>query len=582
MKLPFRQYAELLSHYLRPQTGRVITLTLLLFSTIGLQLVTPQIVRRFIDTASAGAGADVLVTIGLLYLAVTLTNQAVRTGAAYVTEDVKWRATNWLRDDLAAHCLHLDMAFHNEYTPGAMIERIDGDVTELSNFLSQFVIRIVGNGLLLVGVLILLSREDWRIGAAFAGYATVMILSLVSVVTFGVSFWNERRQAMSDMYGQIEEWLGGTEDLVANGGRAYVLDQLRRRIYTLFMATRKAFLAGSLTWGMNSVFTGISTAMALGIGGVLWAAGTITIGTVYLILAYANALQRPLEELARELKDLQSATASIGRIKELMDLTPAIRTSRPEAALPAGPLAVAFDHVTFGYEDDEPILRDVSVDLKPGEVLGLLGRTGSGKTTVTRLLFRLYDIQQGTIRLADADIRRLPLPVLRSQVGIVTQNVQLFQASVRDNLTFFAPGVPDARILETLEMLGLDGWLARLPDGLDTRLTSGGQSLSAGEAQLLAFTRIFLKDPGLVILDEASSRLDPATEQLIERAMDRLLQDRTAIIVAHRLATVQRADSIMILRNGQVAESGDRLALLADDDSLFSTLMRTGMEKVLV
>ena len=368
---------------------------------------------------------------------------------------------------------------------------------------------------------------------------------------------------------------------MANGGRNYVLDQLRRSIYTLFLATRKAFLIGSMTWGMNSVFAGVSTALALGLGGVFWAAGSITIGTVYLILAYANALQRPLEELARELKDLQSATASIARIKEFMDMEPAVRTQTPATDLPPGALGVEFDQVRFGYEDDDVILNDVSFTLQPGQVLGLLGRTGSGKTTITRLLFRLYDINAGAIRLGDADIRRLPLPVLRSRVGIVTQNVQLFQATVRDNLTFFDPAVSDDRILETLAMLGMDAWLARLPDGLETRLTSGAQSLSAGEAQLLAFARIFLKDPGLVILDEASSRLDPATEQLIERAMDRLLAGRTAIIVAHRLATVQRADRIMILRAGEVAEAGPRVALLADPDSLFSTLMRTGMEKVL-
>ncbi|MCB9159952.1 MAG: ABC transporter ATP-binding protein [Caldilineaceae bacterium] len=581
MKLPLRQYAELLAQYLRPQRGRVLILTVLLFSTIGLQLLTPQIVRRFIDTAASGAASATLVTIGLLYLAVTLTTQAVRTGAAYVTEDVKWRATNWLRGDLAEHCLRLDMAFHNEYTPGAMIERIDGDVTELSNFLSQFVIRIAGNAILLTGVLVLLSREDWRLGAAFAGYAALMVLALTSVVNLGVPYWKEYREGMAVMYGQIEEWLGGTEDLVANGGRNYVLDQLRRSIYTLFLATRKAFLIGSMTWGMNSVFAGVSTALALGLGGVFWAAGSITIGTVYLILAYANALQRPLEELARELKDLQSATASIARIKEFMDMEPAVRTQTPATDLPPGALGVEFDQVRFGYEDDDVILNDVSFTLQPGQVLGLLGRTGSGKTTITRLLFRLYDINAGAIRLGDADIRRLPLPVLRSRVGIVTQNVQLFQATVRDNLTFFDPAVSDDRILETLAMLGMDAWLARLPHGLETRLTSGAQSLSAGEAQLLAFARIFLKDPGLVILDEASSRLDPATEQLIERAMDRLLAGRTAIIVAHRLATVQRADRIMILRAGEVAEAGPRVALLADPDSLFSTLMRTGMEKVL-
>jgi ATP-binding cassette subfamily B protein len=266
VNLPVRQYYQLLSDYLRPQWKRVTLLAILLFSTIGFQLLSPQIVRQFIDAAAAGVANEVLVRMGVLYLMVTLANQLLRTSAAYLTEDVKWRATNWLRNDLAGHCLQLDMAFHNEHTPGAMIERIDGDVNELSNFFSQFVIRILGNGLLLIGILVLLTREDWRIGAAYTGYAIVMVLTLLSTVSIGVPFWKERRQASSEMYGLTEEWLGGTEDINASGGGPYVMVQLQQVFYRLYLATRKSFLFGSLTWGMNSVFFGISTALALGTG----------------------------------------------------------------------------------------------------------------------------------------------------------------------------------------------------------------------------------------------------------------------------------------------------------------------------
>jgi ATP-binding cassette subfamily B protein len=224
--------------------------------------------------------------------------------------------------------------------------------------------------------------------------------------------------------------------------------------------------------------------------------------------------------------------------------------------------------------------------LEPGTVLGLLGRTGSGKTTLTRLLFRLYDPDEGMVRLGKhgsaMDLRQVSLADLRRRVGMVTQNIQLFHATVRDNLTFFDDRIPDEQILEVLQSVGLEAWLRALPDGLDTELESGGGGLSAGEAQLLAFTRIFLQDPGLVILDEASSRLDPATEHLIERAVDRLVQGRTTIIIAHRLGTVQRADEILILDNGRVAEHGPRDALASDPVSRFCSLMHTGLEEVLV
>jgi ATP-binding cassette subfamily B protein len=231
------------------------------------------------------------------------------------------------------------------------------------------------------------------------------------------------------------------------------------------------------------------------------------------------------------------------------------------------------------------VLNDISFKLDPGTILGLLGRTGSGKTTLTRLIFRLYDPDQGVISLghngSTIDIRDVPLLALRQRVGMVTQNIQLFHATVRDNLTFFDDTIPDAKIEQVIEDLGLGEWFSSLSDGLDTELESGGGGLSAGEQQLLAFTRIFLQDPGLVILDEASSRLDPATEHLIEQAVDRLVQNRTAIIIAHRLGTVQRADEIMILERGHIREYGSRLTLAGDTASRFYSLLQTGMEEVL-
>jgi ATP-binding cassette subfamily B protein len=229
----------------------------------------------------------------------------------------------------------------------------------------------------------------------------------------------------------------------------------------------------------------------------------------------------------------------------------------------------------------EMVLCNIEFNLKPGRILGLLGRTGSGKTTITRLLFRLYDPDEGCIRLGGVDLRDLHIQELRRSVGMVTQNIQLFHATVRENLTFFDESVPDERVIQAIRDLGLWDWYSSLPKGLDTELESGGGGLSAGEAQLLAFTRIFLRDPGLVILDEATSRLDPATEHLIELAVDKLIQNRTAIIVAHRLGTVERADDILIIEDGEICEFGERLQLASDPDSRFYHLLETGMEEVL-
>jgi ATP-binding cassette subfamily B protein len=244
-------------------------------------------------------------------------------------------------------------------------------------------------------------------------------------------------------------------------------------------------------------------------------------------------------------------------------------------------LALAFDHVSFAYVAGESVLQDLSFQLEPGRVLGLLGRTGSGKTTLARLVFRLYDPTAGQVTCGGIDIRQPKLKALRQRVAIVTQDVQLFQASVRDNLTFFDRSISDEWIRAVIEKLELADWYQALPDGLDTQLKTGGQSLSAGEAQLLAFTRIFLRDPGLVILDEASSRLDPVTERRVERAIDALLAKRTAIVIAHRLDTVQHADEIMILEQGEMREYGEREQLAGDPNSRFYSLLQTGLEEVL-
>jgi ABC-type multidrug transport system fused ATPase/permease subunit len=301
----------------------------------------------------------------------------------------------------------------------------------------------------------------------------------------------------------------------------------------------------------------------------------ITLGTAYLIINYTDAIFRPLREITNEIQNLQKAGGSIERIQDLYNIPNKVLDTGTKS-LPAGALPVEFDDVTFSYNGEDKILHDLSFRLQRGEVLGLLGRTGSGKTTITRLLFRLYDVTNGAIKLDDADLREYKISELQRRIGMVTQDVQLFRASVRDNLTFFDKSIPDARIVDVLEELGLLDWFNGLPNGLDTELESGGKGLSAGEGQLLAFTRVFLKNPGLVILDEASSRLDPLTEQRIERAVDRLLQDRTGIIVAHRLATVQRAHVIMVLEDGAIREYGERLALMNDPNSRFAQLLQTG------
>jgi ATP-binding cassette, subfamily B, bacterial len=580
MNLPLRAYWDLLAVYIRPQRKRFAWMTVLLIFSISLQVVNPQIMRAFIDAALAGAAISRLVMAALAFMGIALLQQAVAIGVVYLSETVAWAATNALRADLARHCLNLDMRFHNAHTPGELIERIDGDVAELAKFFSQFVVILAGNLLLLAGILVALFLEDWRAGLAFTVFAVASLLVLNRVRDIAVPQQKARRQAEADLFGFVEEQLAGMEDIRSSGAVGFSLRELYRFQSSILRHDRSARRRGwTIDLAMGILLT-LGNILAVASSYLLYSAGTITVGTVYLFIHYANLLETPIWTLIREVQSFQTIGACVERLTELRKLQPDVQDGRG-IPLPSGALALAFDKVAFAYNGGEPVLSDMSFQLQPGTVLGLLGRTGSGKTTLARLIFRLYDPSQGSICLNGADIRTARLTELRGRVAMVTQEVQLFQGSVRDNLTFFDRRISDDQIQDAIDRLGLTDWFQALPAGLDTRLEGGGRSLSAGEAQLLAFTRVFLRDPGLVILDEASARLDPATEQRIERAIDCLLQDRTAIIIAHRLGTVHRADDVMILESGQVCEYGDRADLAGNPGSRFYQLLQTGLEEVL-
>ncbi len=656
MTLPFAGHRRLLGAYLTPQRRRVTLLAGLLLVGIGLQLLNPQIIRRFIDTAQAGGPVRALALAGLAYLAIGLAGRGLSLATFYAGQQVAWTATNRLRADLAGHVLRLDMPFHKTHTPGELIERIDGDATALGEFFSQMTVKVAGNALLATAILALLYREDARVGLALTAYTALTVAVLLALQSLGARRWAAARQAWADQTGFLEEHIAGSEDIRGVGAEAYVRGKLDRLARALLEKARSGWMAHALSGGITSFLYVIGYGLGLAIGAQLYTRGEVTIGTAFLLVYYIGMLAGPLDEIRHQAENLQEASASVGRINALFALRPQVLEA-PRATLPPGPLAVVFEDVSFGYEDElangesansesrtmhhaprntqyamRPTLSHLTFTLPPGRVLGVLGRTGSGKTTLTRLLFRLYDPQAGAICLGGVDLRDVAFADLRSRVGLVTQDVQLFGASVRDNISLFDPAVSDDALRGALAELGLLEWVEAMPGGLDARLAASGGGMSAGEAQLLAFARLLLRDPGLVILDEAASRLDPVTEARLERAIDLILntgsvaehperraaarsrraqrdfgkrphlstgdhlsrgstygpaQDAqtgrrcTAIIIAHRLSTVQRADDILILEAGRVVEFGPREQLAADPASRFSSLLRAGMAEVL-
>lgn len=585
MEFIYKPFA-LLTRYLGPLRVQVSGLSGLLFAGIALELINPQVIRYFIDSALANSAQRNLLWAALVFTAISLLQRGVALIATYTTENISWTATNRLRTDLTLHCLSLDMGFHKKHTPGELIERIDGDVTSLANFFSQFVIRVLGNGLLVLGILILLFRENIWVGLGLGIYCLFVLLVLRAIQPIAVPRWKQARQAAADQYGFIAERISGVEDIRSASAEEHMIYRLLLLMRTFLEKYRSAFLIGNLMQNMTNLFFSIGYAFGLALGVYLYTHGQASIGTAYLIVNYVGMLSSPLQDLRGQFQDFQQASASIQRIQELFHLQPIVKDRHSLSGdgyrpLQKGAMEVEFQDVSFSYEGNGDVLKNLSLRLGAGRVLGVLGRTGSGKTTITRLLFRLYDPTRGTIRLGTQDIRDVSLTDLHTRIGMVTQDVQLFQASIRDNLTFFNHEIREDKIILALRELRLIDWLDSLPQGLDSLLLAGGQGLSAGQAQLLAFTRVFLKDPGLVILDEASSRLDPATEMLMEQAISRLFAGRTGILIAHRLQTILRADDILILEDGCVVEYGGRQVLASDPESRFSCLLKTGLEEAL-
>ncbi len=565
-------YRATLSTYLLPLRGRLVLLFAALLSSIGLQLVVPILLGRFIDASLAGRAVSSLMAIGVAYLLAGVVNQFLHAAAAYIGADLGWRATNRLRHDLADHLVGLDMGYHTSTTPGEMIERIDGDVTAVSNFIARFVVRLAGSGLLLLGVLVVTSVTNVWLGVAVGAYIAVVMTVVLRLRSYAVSAAEEERETSALLYGFIEERLAGIEDIRANGAGEFTMFRFIPVMRDFYTRTVRAWRRRTVFWVASNTAFWSGDALALATGVWLHQRGTITVGTAYLLLQYIQLVRTPIEQVAQEFQELQKAAGGIVRIDHVRGLESRLEETGTEQ-LPDGRLGITFEDVSFRYED-RPVLTGVSFDLAPGTVLGLLGRTGGGKTTITRLISRLYDPQQGRILIGNRDVRDLSLSGLRRAVGVVTQDVQLFAASVQDNLTFFDRSITDEALLSALAAAGLERWIDRL--GLDTPLGTGGKGLSAGEAQLLAFARVFVQDPRVVILDEPSSRLDPHTESLMADATERLFRGRTVVVVAHRLDSVRVADEIMVVEDGRIVEHGRREALATDLDSRYARLLAAG------
>ena len=566
---------RLLTSYLRPERRPLTGLVAVLVVAMTLPLAGPVLVGRFVDAALAGERTGALVGLALLFLATTLTGDALQLLVTWLSVRLAWRIGNSLRRDLCRHALGLELDWHADHSPGQLIERIDGDIDAVTKFSSTAVLHLAGNAILVAGVLVVSAFIDWRASLLIAVTVAAAVATMAHLRRIAVPFYDHEREVQAQLYGDVEERLGGLEDLRANGAGRWAEYRLQQHSAQWWRATRRAALRGDGSISVAGTVFAAGSVATLAFG--VWAArrGELSVGSVLALLRFSQLVGDPLWRVAEQLAEAQKAIAGTSRAARLLGTSAAI-VDGPGPDLAAGALSVELRGVRFGYGTGHAVLRDVDLLVPAGTSLGIVGRTGSGKTTVGRLVSRLWDTEDGAVLVGGRDVRSLKVGDLRRRIGIVTQEVELFRASVRDNLTIFgALASDDDRLESALADAGLGDWLRTLPGGLDEPIDGDGE-LSAGEGQLLAFARVLLADPAVVVLDEASSRLDPDTERRLSRATAGLLDGRTALVIAHRLSTLDDVDAICVLDQGRVVEHGGRADLAADPASHFSQLLAAG------
>lgn len=577
MKKKIGKYGNLIKKYLRGQKRWITALSILMLITTGLQLIAPQILSEVIDGIVGDSTQKQIVLLLLGYLAVTLVGELVRLVTTFVSNRVGWKATNRMRADLVERCLKQTEESLQNFKSGEMIEIIDGDVQKLTNFFSTLVVALVQAGLLVIGTLIVIFVENWLVGLVEIVFVICVFLIFGKIHNVAASGWKKDREHASEFYGYLGECIEAKEDLKANGRSSYVLEQIQQLLKKWLPDNIKAGVLGYVSYAVYLVIVAISYGIVFGFGAFFWKRGLITVGTIFLLYQYNQNLIQPVQRLRRQLDDLQKVTASIERISVLYDQPLEEDGGQP---LEKGEgLEISVRNLNFSYKPQTQVLKNVSFSLESNQLMGVIGRTGSGKTTLVKLLTKLYPVSDGEISINQRPLSDISIDSLRENVAYVTQEVQIFDASLRDNITFFDEEVKDETLLGLIEELGLQEWFEGLEEGLDTRINE--HQLSAGQAQLISLIRAFLKDARLIILDEAYANIDPLTEKYIQNVMSRLFVNRTGIIIAHRLHTLEQVDNVILMEQGSIVESGSYQQLKEDTASKLYQLLQQNISEVL-
>ena len=564
-------------HYLKTQKFGLFIVFLTVIVTSIFDLLGPYLMGLTIDKYIMVGDIPGLVKISLLMLGVYIVAGLSSWFQRYLMAPVAQKTVLAIRRDLFAKLQTLSLRFFDKQSHGDLMSRISNDVENISNVLNEGVLLFITSIIMLVSVtIVMFALNIWL--------AVVSLISIPLVVFLGKTIskhtragYRKQQASLGALNGIIEETITGAKVVKAYGQESAVIDGFEVANHNYKKAAIKAQTFMVIPGAIMNFFNNISFAIIASAGGLFVIHGLASIGNIATFISYSRQFGRPVGQLANLYNSLQSAIAGAERVFEIIDEIPEIRDIADAQPLVDIKGDVVFDTVSFGYDKNQPVLKDLSLHAAPGQTVALVGPTGAGKTTIINLLTRFYDIDQGTIYIDGYNIREVQQDSLRGQLGIVLQDTYLFTGSVMENIRYGRLGASDDEVMEAARLADAEGFILRLPRAYETDLSERGGNLSQGQRQLLAIARAILADPKILILDEATSSVDTRTEINIQNALLRLMKGRTSFVIAHRLSTIREADQVLVIDDGRVVERGTHQELL-DADGFYHRMYMSQFE----
>jgi len=549
--------------YLRPHKRTLVLVFILATFGAGTALVGPYLMGLAIDRIIAGGSLSALLTIVGLMLGSYAITWVANTGQGVLIASIAQRAMRTLRDDLFHHLQRLSLRFHDSRRSGETMSRLTNDIDAISRVLSQNVTQLFSGLLTLLGILIVMFLLSPWLALASMVVLPLMLGMVMIVGKKTRKAFRAYQKNLGTLNGTLEETYSGQRVVLAFGQEERVLERFDRHNATVRRLGIHAMTYALFVMPMMGILSNMNIAVVAGVGGWLSLRGIVTIGLIATFITYSRRFAEPLRQLGQLYNQIQQSLAGAERIFEVLDEAPDLVDARDAVDLQKIEGGVALDHVDFAYVSGAPVLRDISLNARPGETIALVGPTGAGKTTIVNLLSRFYEIESGAARIDGVDIRGVTKSSLRRQLGVVLQQTFLFAESVMENIRYGRLEANDEEVIEAAKLANADRFIRRLPQGYETELSERGANLSEGQRQLIAIARALLADPRILILDEATSSVDTRTEVQIQTALRELMKGRTSFVIAHRLSTIRNADRIVVIEEGRIIEQGSHDELLA-------------------